>query len=715
MAAHANATDWLPRQGPLTLTTKGVHARYIENNRHRDWFLCLAWAIDKDKHDPVQSKMLCKLYAFMLDFIPQGLAGDFAHIRGDEVMDQLLCHCESTKSRHRVTRQAEAAFTELEKWMGKHENWMDAFNARRRKQTKTTRKRREQAKITQVLSPAGRFPLDEGGKRLRMSTVGMMAVLVIAYPEHDKFKRWIGKLQIEWMMTQAREKLAVRHGFWEGFKFANLYTVFDSAEPREAELAHLADYNQLFGKHFVQCRRDLKPHLQPWAHRLSLEEQNPDDDSGKSDKSFGEGRSGDQSDGQSGEHLGDKSDVDDSEDGSANGMNTTAENQQRLAPAEPKLESIEPVPTCTRALPSNCLTETASNVLDKHQSLSNLFRSAALTKPPQNASPTPAAQSIPAAVIRISATPSPGRKPTSTPAPPSSTTMNSQSASVMRKQNAFSGSVYVPRKRGLSPDGRNSKKVKFDLEETADTHQLKEEMQTGLGALKDMISATTDLLKESVLQIQMTSSTCGELNVRLDKVESKLRSSFDAFGTELEHLRTSVSGLKSELRENMELIRKEAERRDDQGRSVLDGMKSKLDACARDVKALGRTTKKVRRELPSQVQDMFDAFNKPANKPAPQAGEDGFLGVQCPAPPGWNQNDYNIQLERAAWSYICFLGNPDEGVCPDEEALGSVQDQFPQLAEEHIISALGHTHMRIHHQPLGQAIRQGGGDDLAED
>lgn len=34
-----------------------------------------------------------------------------------------------------------------------------------------------------------------------MSTIGIMAVLVIAYPKHDKFKRWIGKLQIEWMMT----------------------------------------------------------------------------------------------------------------------------------------------------------------------------------------------------------------------------------------------------------------------------------------------------------------------------------------------------------------------------------------------------------------------------------------------------------------------------------------------------------------------------------
>lgn len=86
----------------------------------------------------------------------------------------------------------------------------------------------------------------------------------------------------------------------------------------------------------------------------------------------------------------------------------------------------------------------------------------------------------------------------------------------------------------------------------------------------------------------------------------------------------------------MESFRQEAEERDEQERSVLDDMKSNLEACAREIKPLGRTTKKMRRELPSQIQDISDAFNNPANKPIPQKGEDGFLDIQCPVPPGWN-------------------------------------------------------------------------------
>lgn len=79
------------------------------------------------------------------------------------------------------------------------------------------------------------------------------------------------------------------------------------------------------GRIFERCRQDLKPHLQPWAQHLSLEEQDPDDVLDKSEKSIGEQSSGDQSDDRSGEQLGDKSDVDDSEDGSVNGMASMAD------------------------------------------------------------------------------------------------------------------------------------------------------------------------------------------------------------------------------------------------------------------------------------------------------------------------------------------------------------------------------------------------------
>jgi hypothetical protein len=152
--------DWLPSQGAPTLTTKNLHTQYIKDNRQSDWFLCLAWAIDEYKEDLVQSRMLCELYAFMLDYIPGGLAGDFAHIRGGDVMDQLLSHNETTASRHRVTRQAETVFAELEKWMRGHKTWRDALEHPKDSKRGNASRRREkkpQPKATQLLSPAGRL------------------------------------------------------------------------------------------------------------------------------------------------------------------------------------------------------------------------------------------------------------------------------------------------------------------------------------------------------------------------------------------------------------------------------------------------------------------------------------------------------------------------------------------------------------------------------
>ncbi|KAH8747955.1 hypothetical protein F5883DRAFT_583219 [Diaporthe sp. PMI_573] len=284
----------------------------------------------------------------------------------------------------------------------------------------------------------------------------------------------------------------------------------------------------------------------------------------------------------------------------------------------------------------------------------------------------------------------------------------------MHKPNAFAGSAYIPGKRRLGGNGRNSKKPRLDLEELmTDRSQLRDEVQTGFGGLKEMVSTATSLLTESASQNSTIRSMCGKINIRLGAVESKLKLRSDGFNAELGQLRTYSSslkmdfeGLKSGLRADMEALRQEAERRDDQMRSVLDTMKSGVEACAREVKALGRTTKRVRKELPSQARNILDAFNNPTNKPPPQIGEDGFLGVQCPAPDGWSQKEYDRQLERAAWSYICFLGSPDEGVCPDEEALATVQDQFPRFVEDHIISALDHIHMRVYHHPLGPAVRQ---------
>ncbi|KAI0914037.1 hypothetical protein F4823DRAFT_574226 [Ustulina deusta] len=71
--------------------------------------------------------MLIKFYLFVRDFIPRGLTGSFSHIKGQDVMDYLLCHSEHTISRHKVTKAADTGFSELERWMGTSDNWQSAL------------------------------------------------------------------------------------------------------------------------------------------------------------------------------------------------------------------------------------------------------------------------------------------------------------------------------------------------------------------------------------------------------------------------------------------------------------------------------------------------------------------------------------------------------------------------------------------------------------
>lgn len=92
----------------------------------------------------------------------------------------------------------------------------------------------------------------------------MLALLIIAHPDDDKFKNWIVRLQIDWML-QDRELLNVQHGFWRGIDAANLHEVFMPEEQREAELELLSDYTLLFGEGFSHAKQDIRPFLQPWA------------------------------------------------------------------------------------------------------------------------------------------------------------------------------------------------------------------------------------------------------------------------------------------------------------------------------------------------------------------------------------------------------------------------------------------------------------------
>lgn len=112
----ARAADWLPNLQP-SLSKKALYpSRHIKQAKDHDWFLALAWAIDHDKQDEYQSKCFCKFYIFLCNCIPQGLAGDYAYISGNNVIEQLLSYGNNlAPSRHKIGLHTDAAFADLEK------------------------------------------------------------------------------------------------------------------------------------------------------------------------------------------------------------------------------------------------------------------------------------------------------------------------------------------------------------------------------------------------------------------------------------------------------------------------------------------------------------------------------------------------------------------------------------------------------------------------
>ena len=192
-----------PTKVPQRYLRKQVNSRYVESHKNSDWFVQLAYVMNNNlendpENDPkngVQSKMFLKFYIFIRDFMPQGLTGNLSHIKGQDVMNHLLCHAEYTPSRHKISKSADIAFANLEKWIGNSPNWNLS-----QQQAKT--------KAPGLHSPAG-----------------LLALLIIAHPDPDlRFKNWIRRLQINWMM-QPRHLLDVKNGFWKGLNARNVYEV----------------------------------------------------------------------------------------------------------------------------------------------------------------------------------------------------------------------------------------------------------------------------------------------------------------------------------------------------------------------------------------------------------------------------------------------------------------------------------------------------------
>ena len=246
----ARAADWLPytRSSSSTWVSRVLRKENIQALRHHDWFLTLASNISKDS---VQSKMLVKFYLFMRDFIPLRLTGRFAHIDGRDMMHQLLSHAnESTMSRHKVTKHTKIVFAKLGQWMGNSKTWQEALQKAR-------------AEVNSGKEKAGKKLLTSKAPGLH-SPAGLIAVLIIAHPDPEsKFRSLVGRLGIEWMMTQDRRKLNVYEGFWRRINSKNLHTVFADTydKNRKAKVTMLVDYARLFDADFRNCRKDIRPYL----------------------------------------------------------------------------------------------------------------------------------------------------------------------------------------------------------------------------------------------------------------------------------------------------------------------------------------------------------------------------------------------------------------------------------------------------------------------
>lgn len=59
-----------------------------------------------------------------------------------------------------------------------------------------------------------------------------------------------------------------------------------------------------------------------------------------------------------------------------------------------------------------------------------------------------------------------------------------------------------------------------------------------------------------------------------------------------------------------------------------------------------------------------------------------------------------LALTRAAWFYINYFGDPDDGVGADEDAINATTNKFPHLSLEHIVTALDHIQRRNYNRPF---------------
>ncbi|KAJ4385252.1 hypothetical protein N0V93_010313 [Gnomoniopsis smithogilvyi] len=97
----------------------------------------------------------------------------------------------------------------------------------------------------------------------------LVALLTLSYTD-QKFRDWISRLQVEWMVLQPRDEVHVTQGFWKVISADSLLRIFQSDDTRTAETLLLADYDILLGQAFVEAQKDIRPFLSSWAEELAL-------------------------------------------------------------------------------------------------------------------------------------------------------------------------------------------------------------------------------------------------------------------------------------------------------------------------------------------------------------------------------------------------------------------------------------------------------------
>lgn len=257
-----------------------------------------------------------------------------------------------------------------------------------------------------------------------------------------------------------------------------------------------------------------------------------------------------------------------------------------------------------------------------------------------------------------------------------------------------------------------------------DLASIKELVMSSAGELKTGIQAE---LASSVDQVNagLQSNIKTELASSVDQVKAGLRSNIKIeLTSSMERVKAELgSNIKTEITSSMDQVRAELEsntnRLEDLAAKVAS-ITSGLDAEYRNsTQQLRESTHAISSNMQSvvkQIETSMQAIVKRSEaKPPPTLGADGFLREHCPAPPGRSQQDYDTQLERAAWSYICHLGNPDDGVGPNGEALERTHGIFPDLDMDHIKTAIEHVHMRVWRRPLNGQNDDAGQDDLDHD